>query len=98
MISGTIAALIGQALPEGILGMDFALTALFVVLAWESFKSDKDFSLPVIAAAFAIGAAWLAPGQMLIIALTLYFLVLLLRNASPRMDEVLTWKKGGANE
>ena len=98
VIPGTIAALIGQAIPQGIHGMDFALTALFVVLAWESFKANRDYSLPVIAGLFAIDAAVLAPGQMLIIALTLCFLVLLLRNSSPRIDEALTWKKGGTDD
>lgn len=37
VIPGITGALVGIALPEGIQGMEFALTALFVVLAWETF-------------------------------------------------------------
>lgn len=94
VIPGTIAALIGQALPDNIRGMEFALTALFVVLAWESFKANRDYSLPIIAGGMAIATAFVAPAHILIVSLTLYFIVLLIRNASPRVDEALTWRIG----
>ncbi|MBL3955427.1 hypothetical protein FH721_25295 [Bacteroides thetaiotaomicron] len=42
----------------------------------------------------AIATAFVAPAHILIVSLTLYFIVLLIRNASPRVDEALTWRIG----
>ena len=92
VLSGTAGALFGHAIPQSIEGMEFALTSLFVVLAWESFGANKDFSLIVFALLFAGLALIVAPGQMLIVALLSYFAFLLLRNASPTIDRALTWK------
>ena len=69
--------------------MDFALTALFVVLAYESFVSNRDFSLPITATAIAIVFAIIAPSWLLMIALTTYFLVLVLRYSMPTVDRAL---------
>lgn len=89
VIPGIIGAVAGQALPAGIKGMDFALTALFVVLAWEAFKNNKDHSLPLSALVLAVAAGFLAPAQMLVLALTAYFVILLLRFRFPRVDAAL---------
>jgi 4-azaleucine resistance transporter AzlC len=97
VIPGIIGAVAGQAVPDDVQGMEFALTALFVVLAWESFANNRDLSLPLAAAALAIGSALIAPAQMLIIALSLYFLLLLLRFRMPRLDEALTLRIGGSD-
>ena len=69
-----------------------ALTALFVVLALEAFKANKDFSLPLIAIVLGVAAAVLFPGQILLVALSAYFLVLLARFYFPRLDDRLTWR------
>lgn len=87
--SGLIGALTGAVVPPNIQGMEFALTALFVVLAWESFKNNQDFSLPLIAAGLGILAYALFPDQLLMVALSAYFLVLLARFASPSLDRLL---------
>ncbi|KQB87017.1 AzlC family ABC transporter permease [Corynebacterium lowii] len=79
VIPGILGVLLGQIIPPNIQGMDYALTALFIVLAWESFQNNKDFSLPLISGALAILAAFIAPGQLLMVALLLYFLILILR-------------------
>ncbi|AKF28869.1 branched-chain amino acid ABC transporter permease [[Brevibacterium] flavum] len=89
VIPGIIGAVAGQVLPAGIKGMDFALTALFVVLAWEAFKNNKDYSLPLSALVLAVAAGFLAPAQMLVLALTAYFVILLLRFRFPRVDAAL---------
>lgn len=98
VIPGIFGALAGMAVPSDIKGMEFALTALFVVLAWESFRNNKDFSLPIFALIFSILAIVLAPAQILIVALTSYFLLLVARNAFPRLDEMLTWRAGKGEE
>lgn len=95
VIPGIIGAVAGQAVPDNVQGMEFALTALFVVLAWESFTNSRDLSLPLIAAGLAIGSAFIAPAQMLIIALSLYFLLLLIRFRVPGIDTALTLRAGG---
>lgn len=94
VVPGIVGALAGMAVPSEVKGMEFALTALFVVLAWESFRNNKDFSLPLFAILFALLAIVLAPGQILIVALTSYFLLLVARNALPRLDAWLTWRSG----
>lgn len=86
VIPGIIGALAGQALPDGLKGMEFALTALFVVLAWEAFTNNRDWSLPLTAVALALLAGFLAPGQMLVLALTAYFVILLFRFRLPDVD------------
>ncbi|MCS6572401.1 AzlC family ABC transporter permease [Corynebacterium diphtheriae] len=92
--SGVLGAVAGSAIPQGLKGMEFALTALFIVLAWESFRNNQDWSLVFFAVAFSLIGLGLVPQQMLIFALVVYFLLLLVRNASPRIDTQLTWKIG----
>lgn len=89
VIPGILGALLGVVIPAEVKGMDFALTALFVVLAYESFTSNRDFSLPLSATAIAVLFAVIAPSWLLMAALTAYFLVLLLRYALPNVDRAL---------
>ncbi len=89
VIPGILGALLGVVIPPEVKGMDFALTALFVVLAYESFTSNRDFSLPITATAIAIVFAIIAPSWLLMIALTTYFLVLVLRYSMPTVDRAL---------
>ena len=89
VIPGILGALLGVVIPAEVKGMDFALTALFVVLAYESFTSNRDFSLPLAATAIAVLFAVIAPSWLLMAALTAYFLVLLLRYALPNVDRAL---------
>lgn len=94
VISGIAGALSGRALPDGLVGFEFALTALFTVLAIDAFRVNRDWSLPASAVA-CVGVGWLVnPGQMLVIGLVLYFAVLLARVWSPRLDAALTWRSG----
>ena len=60
--AGIIGALAGQGIPSSIEGLEFALVALFVVLAIDSFQNNKDYSLPLSVCALGIFAAVLAPG------------------------------------
>lgn len=94
---GIIGALAGQIIPSDLKGLEFALVALFVVLAVDSFKNNPDFSLPLTAAVLGIFAAIIFPNQILMVALTAYLAVLLLRFYSPRIDEKMEWRKGSKN-
>lgn len=91
VVSGIVGALAGQVLPPDVQGMEFALTALFVVLAYESFQASRDMSAVLLAAGIGLAAALVVPGQMLMVALTAYFALLLARFWSPRLDRALTW-------
>lgn len=57
MASGIVGALAGAVIPAGVEGFDFALTALFAVLAFEAFQSSRDLSAPLIAGGLALAAA-----------------------------------------
>ena len=89
---GLVGALAGQVIPSFVEGMEFALVALFVVLAMDSFRNNQDLSLPLSAAALGILAAFITPGQLLMVSLSAYFLLLIIRYLSPRVDNALTWR------
>jgi 4-azaleucine resistance transporter AzlC len=94
VVSGIVGALAGRGLPEGLVGFEFALTALFTVLAMDAFRLNRDWSLPLSALA-CVAVGWLInPGQMLVIGLMLYFCVLLARVWSPGLDRVMRWGGG----
>jgi len=93
VVAGIVGAIAGHLLPSNLEGLEFALTALFAVLAFEAFQASKDLSAPLIAAALALIAALIAPGQMLMVGLIAYFGVLLMRFVSPALDTALTWKR-----
>ncbi|OFQ90781.1 branched-chain amino acid ABC transporter permease [Corynebacterium sp. HMSC056E09] len=89
VVSGIIGALAGQAIPPSVKGLDFALVALFIVLAIDSFQNNKDYSLPLSAAVLGVLAGCLFPGQLLMVALSAYFLLLVVRYLSPRVDSAM---------
>lgn len=92
VIPGILGAVVGEIIPPGIQGMEFALVALFVVLAWETFGSSRDLSLVLVAGGLAVLCAVLLPSQMLMVALSAYFLVLVGRHLSPALDRWLEWR------
>ncbi len=70
VLGGIIGALAGAFIPFSFRGVDFALTALFVVLLLDQLARSKDPVPPAIGAACAVAALALAgPGNMLIVAL-----------------------------
>lgn len=77
----TTGALVGTGLGLRAEGMGFALTALFVVLTIDAFRASPDVATLVIALACAALALAVAPGSMLVLALTAFVLVLLARFA-----------------
>ena len=81
VLPGIVGGLIGMTLPPGLDGLQFALTALFAVLAVDAWRASGDLPAPVIGLAGALAAAWLAPDQMLLGGLVAYVLLLLVRFA-----------------
>ena len=93
MIAGIVGAVLGTVVPSSITGVDFALTALFVVLAYEAFVTNPDFSLPLAGFFIAVLVAVIAPSWLLMIALSAYFIVLLVRFALPGVDKALELRR-----
>ncbi len=79
VLPGIVGALIGTALPPGLDGLQFALTALFAVLAVDAWRASGDLPSPVIGLVCGLVAAWVAPGQMMLVGLSAYVAVLLAR-------------------
>lgn len=79
VLGGVLGALLGTALPSIPRGMDFALTALFTVLTIDAFKVTRDVPAPVLALLSALVALVVAPGQMLVVAMTIFVAALSLR-------------------
>lgn len=76
----TLGGLVGEALPiDRLEGLDFALTALFIVLAIDAYRQRPDRVTALLAAACAALAWWLVPGQLLVCAFAAFTAVLLLR-------------------
>lgn len=70
----------GEALPiDRLVGLDFALTALFIVLGIEAYRQRPDRLTAAIAVACAAGAWLVVPGQMLVCAFAAFTAMLLLR-------------------
>jgi 4-azaleucine resistance transporter AzlC len=82
-VSGaTVGALVGTRLPlDRLHGMDFALTALFVVLAIEAFRATHDLRTAGLAVLCAVAAHAVFPQQMLLAALTVFAGLLVARSA-----------------
>lgn len=79
VVSGTIGALIGAVLPDGLAGLEFALTALFAVLAIDAFRANRDVPAPVLALVCGLVALLVAKSQMLVVGLGLFVVCLFAR-------------------
>lgn len=76
----TSGALLGSVVPAGVDGLDFAMTALFAVLALEALRNwREDLPTPVLALLGALAARLLFPGQMLLAAFTMFTVALMAR-------------------
>ena len=79
VVPGILGGLLGSALPFEIEGLDFALTALFVVLAIEAMDAKRDLLLPVVAVADGVVGLLVGGDQMLLVGLSIYFVFLVVR-------------------
>ncbi|WP_433470163.1 AzlC family ABC transporter permease [Spirillospora sp. CA-128828] len=81
--SATAGALLGSVIPGSVTGLDFALTALFTVLALDALRDLRgDLPIPVLALLSALAARLLFPGQVLLVAFALFTGGLLVRYAT----------------
>jgi 4-azaleucine resistance transporter AzlC len=81
-VSGaTTGALLGSLIPARLTGLDFALTALFVVLAIDAYRARRDIPTPALALVCAAVAMTFFPEQMLLVAMGLFTAGLLVRFA-----------------
>lgn len=74
--SVTIGGLAGAWISANILGLDFAVTALFVVLCIDAYRANPDVPIPILAVGCAVTSAALFGDGLLIGAMTLFVLVL----------------------
>ncbi|KWR73375.1 branched-chain amino acid ABC transporter permease [Arthrobacter sp. W1] len=65
-------ALLGSLIPESIRGLEFAVTALFAVLAIEAFKAYRSIPLSLLALISAVVASWIAPQSMMVVAMAMF--------------------------
>lgn len=80
----TTGALFGALVPASLVGLDFALTALFVVLAIDACRVGRDLPGPLLAVASALLALRFFPGQLLLTATTIFTAGLVVRYALTR--------------
>lgn len=88
-VSGaTLGGLVGEALPiDRLVGLDFALTALFIVLGIDAYRQRPDRVTAATAAACAVAAWLVVPGQMLVCAFAAFTGVLVARMVLQRRAE-----------
>ncbi|MFI2026660.1 AzlC family ABC transporter permease [Streptomyces buecherae] len=89
--SSTVGALLGSFIPDRVTGLDFALTALFTVLALDAVRDLRgQLATPALAVLSALFARLLFPGQLLPAAFALFTAALLGRrlatSRTPRHD------------
>jgi 4-azaleucine resistance transporter AzlC len=75
--SVTLGALGGTLIPDGVRGLDFAVTALFVVLAIDGFRARRDVPAAVVAVACALVGHALFGDLMLVAAMGMFTAFLL---------------------
>ena len=84
-LAGSVAgALLGSWLAIDLLGLTFTLTALFVVLAMDAVRVERDVPTPVLALCCAVLALVVAPRQMLIVGMSLFVALLVVRSRLQR--------------
>ncbi len=69
---------------DSLRGLDFALSALFIVLALDAYRAQPDLRTAVLALGCALAAMLVLPGQMLLVAYAAFTLLLLLRHGLGR--------------
>ncbi len=72
VLSVLVGSAVGSVIPPEVVGLDFAVTALFVVLTIEAWKVQRNVPGPVLALVSAAVALTVAPGSMLLVAMSLF--------------------------
>lgn len=82
----TTGALLGSVIPDRVVGLDFAVTALFTVLAIDAFRASRRIPIPVLALVCALVGRFALPDQMLLSAFALFTAGLIVRYAWKRRE------------
>jgi predicted branched-subunit amino acid permease len=85
-----LGGLVGASFLSGVEGLDFVLTALFVILAIDVYKASRDRVALTLAVSCAVIAAAVAPGSMLLVAMSMYALALVLRHHAGKNHQETT--------
>jgi 4-azaleucine resistance transporter AzlC len=80
VIGALTGGLVGQSLLSGVQGLGFVLTALFVVLAVDGYRTRPDRTTVILAVVAGVGAQLLAPGSMLLVAMAVFAATLVVRS------------------
>ncbi len=81
-----IGGLVGATMLSGVKGLDFVLTALFVVLTFDGYRAHRDRTTLILGAAAAAIALLIAPESMLLIAMILFTSALGVRHRTNRRN------------
>jgi 4-azaleucine resistance transporter AzlC len=79
-----VGGLLGATLLGGIKGLDFVLTALFVVLTMDAFRARPDKATLMLAVCSAALALLITPGSMLLVAMSVFVASLIARRGLHR--------------
>lgn len=77
--SVTLGAVLGTLIPPWIVGLEFAMTALFLILGVEAFRVRRSVPTALVAVGCVIVARLVAPGQFLLVALGLFVVLLIIQ-------------------
>ena len=81
-----IGGLVGATMLSGVKGLDFVLSALFVVLTFDGYRAHRDRTTLILGAAAAAIALLIAPESMLLIAMILFTVALGVRHRTNRRN------------
>ncbi|WIK82720.1 AzlC family ABC transporter permease [Micrococcus lylae] len=84
VFGGVVGVAAGSLLPAPIEGLEFALTALFIVLALDAARTRRQVPLVVMAAAAVVVGVAVAPGELLVTAFAVYVLFLIVAHLVAR--------------
>lgn len=69
--------LLGQLIPDSVVGLDFAITALFAVLSIDAYRARRSIPVTILALGCALAGVLIAPADMLIVSMALFVAALI---------------------
>ncbi|WP_424892518.1 AzlC family ABC transporter permease [Streptomyces sp. XH2] len=87
VLGGITGALFGALISLDLAGLEFCMAALFTALAIDTFRAGRDIPSPLLALGCALLALAVAPGQMLVVAMSLFAATLVVRYLLHRRKE-----------
>lgn len=79
-VGSLVGAVAGSSLLGGVDGLEFVLTALFVVLTMDAYRASPDPTALVVAGTAAVAALVLVPGSMVLAAMTAFTAAMAIRH------------------